>query len=283
MAAASEKTRPTVASLGCLSQGSVDVAPNPWLAAAGQRAGVPLDDRQRSRFELYRQTLIDWNRRTNLTAVTEPDEIDRRLILDALLAVPTLDRLLSSHAASTPKLVDIGSGAGFPGLVIKIARPHLDVTLIEATGKKVRFLSHLIAALGLDGVVAQHARAEDLGHHAEHRGVYDIVTARAVASLPALIELAVPFLRIGGHGLFPKGRDLAVELAAGERAASMLGARVLGADLVPETETRLVQIAKIDSTPARYPRRAGIPAREPLGVAKHPQPPLVPSGSTGGR
>lgn len=282
MAATTETTRPAAPSLDRSSQGLACAAPGNWLAEATWRAGILLDDAQLARFDRYRQSLIDWNSRTNLTAVTDPHEIDRRLFLDALLALPTLDRVLLPSRNGRRRLVDIGSGAGFPGLVIKIARPELDVTLIEATGKKVRFLSHLIDALDLEGIVAQHARAEDLGHLPHHRGAYDLATARAVASLPALIELSVPLLRVGGYGLFPKGLDLADELAAGGRAATQLGARIRASDLLPGSETRLIAIEKTEATPSGYPRRAGIPAREPLGVARPSAPPLVPSGPKGG-
>ncbi|MGH2601581.1 MAG: 16S rRNA (guanine(527)-N(7))-methyltransferase RsmG, partial [Dehalococcoidia bacterium] len=213
--------------------------------------------------------LLEWNARFNLTAITDPDEIERWLFLDSLLLVPIIDRLTADNPA---RLVDIGSGAGFPGVPLAIARPDLEITLVEATAKKVTFLDHLIAELDLPNVTAMHARAEDLGRHAAHRGAYDLATARAVASLPALIELTMPLLCLGGHALLPKGLDLDDELAAGQRAASPLGARIVSDEIAPGSSTRILVVTKEKPTPDRFPRRAGIPAREPLGT-----PPAVPT------
>jgi len=231
-------------------------------------------------FATYRRLLLEWNTRFNLTAITDPAEVDRRLIADALRMLPAVDTFCPPSppagmrspspprrlAASPPcRLIDIGAGAGFPGLPLKLARPELDVTLVEATGKKVSFLQQVIRELGLVGVEALHTRAEDLGHNPAFRGQYDLATARAVASLPALLELCVPFLRMGGHALFPKGAEIGEELARAGRAAPLVGARIVSADRLPGSDTRLVIVEKTGPTPTRYPRRAGIPAREPLG------------------
>ena len=170
-----------------------------------------------------------------------------------------------------PRLVDVGSGAGFPGLALKIARPWLNVTLVEATAKKVRFLDQVIAELGLTSVVAIHARAEDLGRAPRHRASYDLATARAVASLPALLELCAPLLRVGGRGLFPKGAAITEEVRASRGAAALLGVRILNGDSPHQRGSRIVEVEKIAPTPNRYPRRPGIPAREPLGVVSPPR------------
>ncbi|MDQ3695045.1 MAG: 16S rRNA (guanine(527)-N(7))-methyltransferase RsmG [Chloroflexota bacterium] len=239
------------------------IASWPGLAPAAHANGVPLSADQLAQFATYRRVLLEWNARFNLTAITDPDEIERRLFLDALLLVPLIDRLTGANAA---RLVDIGSGAGFPGLPLAIARPKLTMTLIDATGKKVAFLRRLIIELSLPRVDAIHGRAEDIARQPDHRGAYDLATARAVASLPALVELTMPLLRLGGHALLPKGIDIAGELAAGRRAASLLGATVLDAGLVPDSSTRIVIVGKRHPTPDLYPRRAGIPAREPLGT-----------------
>jgi 16S rRNA (guanine527-N7)-methyltransferase len=219
----------------------------------------------RERLRVYRDELLIWNRKVNLTAVTEPEGVDRRLIGDALRLLPAVDEFGAS------RLVDVGAGAGFPGLVVKIARPRIDVTLVEATGKKVAFLRHVIGLLRLEGVEAVHGRAEELGRDARYRERYDLATARAVAALPVLMELCLPFLRIGGRALFPKGAQLGTELAEGDRAAAIVGGRIERADLLPggegEPVTRLVIAAKIGKTPNRFPRRSGVPAKEPLGRA----------------
>ena len=261
--ATSGTTRRPIAAPDPITGPPVPLAPWPSLDPAAARAGIPLTPDQLARFDTYRRLLLDWNTRTNLTAITDPTEVERRLFLDALLMVPALDAAAGTAGA---RLVDVGSGAGFPGLALKIARPRLDVTLVEATGKKVAFLDHAIAELGLRGVIAIHARAEELGRDRAHRDSYDLATARAVASLAALLELCAPLLRVGGHALFPKGPAIAEELAAGRRAAPALGVRILDAAPLGESGTRLVLIEKTAPTPDRYPRRAGIPAREPLGT-----------------
>jgi 16S rRNA (guanine527-N7)-methyltransferase len=240
--------------------------PLPDLAAA---AGIELDATALAHFDAYRDLLLDWNARFNLTAITDPAEIDRRLFLDALLLLPAVDAV-SPDGDRPKRLADVGSGGGFPGLALKIARPELAVTLIEATGKKVAFLEACLDELALDDAVAIHARAEEVGHDPSHRGRYDLATARAVAALPALLELCVPLLRPGGRALFPKGLDLATEIGAGRRAAPLVGARLVANDVLPGGQTTLIVAEKIGSTPSRYPRRPGVPARDPLGTAPPP-------------
>jgi 16S rRNA (guanine527-N7)-methyltransferase len=236
------------------------------LGALAAAAGIVLDPVALARFDAYRDLLLAWNARFNLTAITDPAEIDRRLFLDALLMLPAVGAV-APVGPGPVHLVDVGSGAGFPGLALKIARPDLEVTLIEATGKKTDFLRACIATLELAGATALHARAEEIGHDPNHRGRYDLATARGVAALPALLELCVPLLRPGGRALFPKGLNLAEEIAAGRRAAPLVGARLLAIDLLPGGQTTLIVAEKIGPTPARYPRRPGLPAREPLGRA----------------
>lgn len=245
--------------------------PVPWpgLAAVLDHHGLSLAADQLARLDRFRDLLLERSRHVNLTAITDPAEVERRLFLDALLMLPLLDRLIGDPATADPRprLVDVGSGAGFPGLVLAIARPDLTVTLIEATGKKVAFTTEAIAALGLARATAIHVRAEDAGRDLDHRGQYDLATARGVAALPVLLELCVPLLRRGGHALFPKGPAIEEELAAARRATSPLGVRLLSADPLPgaEATTRLVVAKKTAPTPNHYPRRAGLPAREPLG------------------
>lgn len=243
----------------------------PWsgLAAASATYGVVLDDDALARFARYRDLLLTWNDRFNLTAIREPDEVERRLFLDAMAMIPTLDRTVASLAERTktvPRLVDVGSGAGLPGLALKIARPEIDVTLVDATAKKVSFLDAVIAELELPAVRAVHGRAEDLGQSADYRGQFDVATARAVASLPVLLEYVVPLLATGGAALLPKGLAIDDELRQGQRAAAKLGARIVASDRLPGMSTRLVVAEKQSSTPAQYPRRSGLPSRTPLGT-----------------
>lgn len=243
---------------------------SPWtgLRREAARIGVPLDPQALARFDRYRDLLIERNAQFNLTAIRDPVEVERRLFLDALAMLPAIDAFVHGKqpCAASVRLIDVGSGAGFPGLPLKIARPELDVTLLDATRKKVGFLEDVIAALGLPSIRALHGRAEDLGHDTAFRERFDMATARAVAALPTLLELTVPFLDVGGRAFLPKGLDIAEELRSGGRAACKLGAEIVSADIAPTGESRLVIVEKQRLTAPLYPRRAGLPNQSPLGA-----------------
>ena len=238
------------------------------LADASGRLGVSLDADALERFARYRALLLERSAQFNLTAIRDPEEIERRLFLDAIAMIPELDRRTghpSDQADRAVRLVDVGAGAGFPGLALKIVRPTLDVTLIDATAKKVTFVNEVIAALELRHVRAVQGRAEELGQDHRYRARFDVATARGVASLPVLLEYVVPFLTVGGTALLPKGLEITEELRLGQRAAAILGAEIVSAEELPLRRTRLVVAGKISPTAASYPRRVGIPSREPLG------------------
>lgn len=240
----------------------------PGLAHAAGQIGVALDTEAVERFGRYRELLLQRNAEFNLTAIRDAAGVERKLFLDALAIAPALDRVLRRsrrHAGDRFRLVDVGAGAGFPGLPLKIARPEIDLTLIDATAKKVTFLNEVIADLRLNDARAVHGRAEDLGRDRAFRGHYDIATARAVANLPVLLEYIVPLLKVGGTALLPKGLEIDEELQRGRQAAAVLGAEIISADLLPVRGTRLVTVAKERPTPTTYPRRTGIPSRGPLG------------------
>jgi 16S rRNA (guanine527-N7)-methyltransferase len=228
-----------------------------------ERLQLTLSERQYEQLMRYREELLDWNTRVNLTAITDAGEVLLKHFLDSLSLLQAFDR-------GTASLLDIGSGAGFPGLVLKIARPQWQVTLLEATGKKVLFLQHVIVRLNLQGVVAIHGRAEELAHQSDYRGKFDLVTARAVSSLPILLEYAAPFCRVGGSMIFPKKGDLVEEMARGRRAAPLVGASFASA--IPITLPGLDDGRQLlvwwqeRSCPAQYPRSGGVIARKPLGV-----------------
>jgi 16S rRNA (guanine527-N7)-methyltransferase len=232
--------------------------------------GLTLDAVALDRFRLYADLLLDWNQRMNLTRVTGSEEIQVKLFADALALMPFILRYQATHERATRlKLIDVGSGAGFPGLPLKIVCPDLDVTLVEATGKKVRFLEAVVTALGLEAVTALHGRAEDLAHRPDLRGRFDIVVARAVARLPALLELSLAFCRVGGLGLFPKGVDAAAEAAESAAALKTLRARLIGIEPVALPElagTVIVAVEQVGKPPSEYPRRPGIPAKHPLSA-----------------
>src|SRR6266566_190531 len=226
------------------------------------RLGLELTEQQLDQFLWYRQELLDWNTRINLTAITDPEEVMIKHFLDSL-------SLLMAFDAPEARLLDIGAGAGFPGLPLKIVRPQWHVVLLEATGKKVKFLQHVIEILQLEDVVAVHGRAEELAHKAEYRASFDVVTARAVASLPTLLEYAAPFCRVGGQIILPKKGELAEEVSQGKRAARQVGAILK--DDVPvtlpglEDGRRLLVWEQRELCPAQFPRSGGVISKKPLG------------------
>lgn len=224
--------------------------------------GLNVNEQQLEQFTRYRAALLDWNTRINLTAITNPEEVLIKHFLDSLSLLLVYDR-------PVVRLLDIGTGAGFPGLPLKIARPQWRVTLLEATGKKVTFLRHVIETLHLSGVEAIHGRAEELGHKPSYRASFDLVTARAVAALPTLLEYAAPFCHPGGEIILLKKGDIAVELASGQRAAKQLGT-ALKADLpvsLPglEDERRLLVWQQQKICPPQYPRAGAVMAKKPPG------------------
>jgi 16S rRNA (guanine527-N7)-methyltransferase len=229
--------------------------------------GISLSGEQQTAFRRYCDFLLAENRRLNLTAITTPPEVYRKHFLDSLSGLPALP------ADSGIRLIDVGTGAGFPGLPLKIARPDLRATLLEATRKKAGFLRRLIRELALEDVIVVWGRAETVGRDPQHREQYDVAVARAVAPLPALVELLLPFCRVGGICLAWKGPHVVEERAAADAALKLLGGRLraveavrLPGDIPPERY--LVVVDKVAPTPNRYPRRPGIPTKRPLGGAQ---------------
>lgn len=226
-----------------------------------RRLGLTLSEEQRNQFARYREELLDWNTRVNLTAITNPEEVQIKHFLDSLSLLLVYDRL-QAH------LLDIGTGAGFPGLALKIVRPQWQVMLLEATGKKVTFLRHVIDILHLTGVEAVHGRAEELAHKPQYRAAFDVVTARAVAALPTLLEYSAPFCRVGGEIILLKKGDISEELAQGQRAARQLGA-VFKEDVpvtLPglEDNRRLLVWQQQKLCPPQYPRSGSAIVKKPL-------------------
>ena len=227
--------------------------------------GIKPNSLQLEQFEIYFSELQLWNSRTNLTSITDREGIFIRHFLDSLTLLPVLCGLPLDDGLN---LVDIGSGAGFPGLALKIMRNDIKLTLLEATGKKVRFLEHMVQTLGLDGVEVIHGRAEELAHQTRHRQSYRVVTARAVAALPALAELALPLCRPGGIFMAMKKGEMQAEIIAAAKAARLMGGaleRQITIDLPGLHDGRsLIIYSKRSATPAAYPRRSGLPAKNPL-------------------
>jgi 16S rRNA (guanine527-N7)-methyltransferase len=224
---------------------------------------------QHDRLAAYRDLILDSNRAFNLTALRDAESIDGRLIAESLRLLPFLPTPLGDLNRRILRAVDIGTGSGVPGIPLAIARPDIDFTLIEATGKKVRFLELVVAKLGLANVTPMHERAETAAHDPAFREQNELAVARAVTQLAALSELTLPFLKTGGRALFPKGKQLGDELDRARIAIELLGGRLVSADLLPPISccgvTRLVILDKIGSSLVRYPRRPGIPEHDPLG------------------
>jgi len=211
----------------------------------------------------FRNLILEWNRKFNLTALRDAESIDGRLIAESLRLTPFLPDRPDLRA------IDIGTGAGIPGIPLAIARPDIEFTLVDSTGKKIRFVELAVSELGLSNVTAIHDRSELLAHDPLHREQYDLAFARAVTQLAALAELLLPFLVIGGQALLPKGEDLTDELATAQEAIPILGGSLASADLLSQVSccgvTRLVILDKIDTSLVRYPRRPGLPEHDPLG------------------
>jgi len=233
------------------------------LKSAAQSVGCHLDERQLHLFDVYAVELLRWNERVNLTAVTSLPEIVRLHFMDSLTVASELPSMERSRS-----LLDIGTGAGFPGLPLRIAYPHLRVSLLEATGKKTDFLRHLLVTLGLDDVVVLQGRAEQLAHKEPLRESFDVTTARAVAPLSILVELALPFTIVNGRFIAMKKGDIHGEVAAAGPAIATLGGgntMVQPVDVEQLTDNRfLVTVHKLKPTPLKYPRRPGMPAKRPL-------------------
>jgi 16S rRNA (guanine527-N7)-methyltransferase len=232
------------------------------ILAAGARAlGLDLTPAQLDLFARYQAILLDWNTRINLTAIAAPEDVQRKHFLDSLTCLAVLP-------PGPLRLIDVGSGAGFPGLPLILARPELSVVLLEATGKKAKFLEHVVAELGLAGVRIVNARAEEAGQDRVERERYDWAVARAVAPLPELAEYLLPLVRVGGFALAQKGRDAAAEAAGAARALKRLGGRLAEVRrvFVPglEDERALIVVEKVTPTPKQYPRRPGEPRKNPL-------------------
>jgi 16S rRNA (guanine527-N7)-methyltransferase len=221
--------------------------------------GVSMDEGMTSAFMLYKSLLLEWNAKINLTAIEEDRDVIIKHFVDSLSIVPFLK---DAH-----NIVDVGTGAGFPGIPLKIALPSLEVVLLDSLDKRVGFLNTVISSLALQGISAVHSRAEDAGSSPKYREKFDAAVARAVASLPVLLEYCLPMVRTGGIFIAMKGSS-SEEIAASGKALGLLGAKIeeVKEFTLPYTDMKrnILIIRKLRQTPTKYPRKAGKPSKEPL-------------------
>ena len=223
---------------------------------------VHLSGRQVLALHTYEKELLEWNQKFNLTAIRDAESIRTKHFLDSFSCV------LAWKASPPNQLIDVGTGAGFPGIPLKILYPNLKLTLVESVGKKAMFCQHIVRVLGLEQVEVMQARAEDLGQDAGHREKYDWALARAVANLNVLSEYLIPLARIGGTVLAQKGESGPAEAQSAEEAMRLLGGKLK--QLIPVNlpgvadDRYLVVVEKVAATPPKYPRKPGIPMKQPL-------------------
>lgn len=230
---------------------------------ARQLLGLQLSREQIAAFKLLEEELLEWNNRFNLTAIRDKEGIETKHFLDSLTCLMALDL-----NAAPRSLIDVGTGAGFPGIPLKLMLPNMRLTLVESIQKKAGFCTHVVEKLGLRQVQILPERAEDVGQDPAHRESYDLATARAVAAMPTLVEYLLPLVRIGGLVIMQKGESAQLEALKSEKVIQRLGGKIrviLPVELPGVADERyLVVLEKVARTSAEYPRRTGLPAKQPL-------------------
>ena len=226
----------------------------------GKEIQIKFTEEQLQKFYKYMNMLIEWNKKINLTAIIEPKEIILKHFIDSLTIL--------KYVNDNEKMLDVGTGAGFPGIPIKIMNSNIEITLLDSLNKRINFLNEAINKLELKNISAIHSRIEDYGKNNKYREKYDIVTSRAVANLATLSEYMLPMLKIKGKSICMKGSDIKEEVKNSKRAIDILGGEIVNIEelVLPKSDNRrnLIIIKKKKNTPLKYPRKAGIPSKEPL-------------------
>jgi 16S rRNA (guanine527-N7)-methyltransferase len=224
--------------------------------------GINLSDRQVEDFMVYYEYLIEQNKVLNLTGITEFEEVMVKHFVDSLSIVKAVD------IEKCNTLIDVGTGAGFPGLPLKIAYPHLQVVLLDSLNKRINFLNTVIDKIHIDGITSIHGRAEDIARMPEYREKFDLAVSRAVANLSSLSEYCLPFVKVNGCFISYKSKEVEEELKGAERAISILGGKIEKKEefMLPDSDIgrSLVVIRKMKHISGKYPRKAGMPSKEPL-------------------
>lgn len=231
------------------------------LAGGASEFGIKLDASRNQAFRRYMELLKEWNQKMNLTAIEDDNEVALKHFVDSISILPFLPE-------GKCKLADIGTGAGFPGIPVKIVRDDVDVMLVDSLDKRVTFLNEVIKELGLKGIGTVHARAEEFGSKAENREAYDISVARAVAGLPVLLEYCLPLVKKGGMFIAMKGSNVEEELQQSAKALDILGGKIEEVKEMSlpfsDNKRNIIIIRKFRQTPTKYPRKPGKPSKEPL-------------------
>lgn len=219
-----------------------------------------INEKKQQQFEDYMNLLLEWNEKINLTAITEEDDIILKHFVDSLTITKYIEQGMS--------IVDVGTGAGFPGIPVKIAREDVKVTLVDSLNKRILFLQEIIRKLQLKNITTMHYRAEEFGQNKNYREGFDIATSRAVANLSILAEYLLPLVKIGGICICMKGSEIQEELESSKKAIEILGGEIeeIQEFMLPESDIKrnIIIIRKKSSTPKKYPRKPGTPAKEPL-------------------
>lgn len=236
------------------------------LKGAGE-FGISLKPEQQSKFFEYMEMLKEWNSKINLTSIEEDNDIILKHFIDSLSIMPCIKSYIENIKNKNIYMIDVGTGAGFPGIPVKIVCDEINMILLDSLGKRVKFLDEVISQLGFDGIKAVHSRAEDSGMNAEYREKFDISVARAVSSLPVLLEYCLPFVKINGLFIAMKGSD-ATEIDTCKNALDILGGKIEEVKNLQlpfsDIKRNIIIIKKFRHTSSKYPRKAGKPSKEPL-------------------
>ena len=225
-----------------------------------EKLKIKIEEKNIEKFYKYMKLLLEWNKKINLTAIIEPNEVILKHFVDSLT--------ISKYIEDDSTLVDVGTGAGFPGMPLKIIREDLEITLVDSLNKRINFLKEIIEELELKNIKAIHSRAEEFGKNVKYREKFDYATSRAVANLSTLSEYLIPLVKIKGRIISMKGSEVKEELIDSKNAINVLGGKILKVDefQLPSSDIKrnIIIIEKVKNTPNKYPRKAGTPAKDPI-------------------
>ena len=225
-----------------------------------KKINIDITDEQLKKFYRYMDLLLEWNEKINLTAITETDEVILKHFIDSMTVF--------KYLVESKNIIDVGTGAGFPGIPIAIMNQNKNITLLDSLNKRINFLNEVCSELKINNIKTYHGRAEEFGHNKQHREKYDIAISRAVANMTTLVEYLIPFIKVGGRCICMKGNDIEEELEQAKFAIKELGGKIEKVERFnlpnSDMERNIIIITKTKETPNRYPRKAGMPSKMPL-------------------